>query len=317
MKKFNINIFKPQQRRFSIALLASLAVHILLAVLIVSTTHDKPLPKKEMPQIMDVVLLDEAKKASKKANKDARTIANKNAIGSSRNARDRLTRKAKTPMSGKPHKPTPVPKKPVAKAKPKAAPEKIKKAPASLIAKRNAKAVYKKTPKKPQPKAKSKPKAVQRKPIKPRKLVPLSNLMPSAMALSQLSRDFERERRMKQNLSREADIPINTKQAKYAPYAHGLVRALEEQWRPGNADYEEFAESARRSLIKLTIERDGSLGGIEILRPSPIPEINESAIKAIQAAAPFKVLPSSWGLDRVSFYLTFEVVENGFVFRSM
>jgi len=318
MKKFNPKLFKPQQRRFTLALLASIAVHVLLAVFIVSAAHDKPLPKKETPHIMDVVLLDDTKKPSKKANKDARTIANKNAIGSSRNAKDHLTRRAKSPMAGKPHlakKPAPTPKKPMIKPQPKAAPEKIKKAPPTLIAKRKAKPVYKKPPIKQ--KQKPKPKPIKKKVIKPRKLVPLANLMPSAMALSQLSRDFERERRMKQNLSREADIPINTKQAKYAPYAHSLVRALEEQWRPGQADYDEYAAGARRSLIKLTIEHDGSLGGIEILRPSPIPEINESAIKAIQAAAPFNVLPSSWGLDRVSFYLTFEVVENGFVFRSM
>jgi len=317
MKKFNSTIFKPQQRRFTFALIASITVHVLLAVLIVSASHDKPLPKKETPQIMDVVLLDETKKPSKKANKDARTIANKNALGSSRNAKDHLTRKAKAPMPGKPHltkKPAPVLKKPAIKAKPKAAPKKINKAAPTLVAKRSAKTAYKK-PLKKQQAIKKRP--VKKKVIKPRKLVPLANLMPSAMALSQLSQDFERERRMKQKLSREADIPINTKQAKYAPYAHGLVRALEEQWRPGHANYEEFAENARRSLIKLTIERDGSLGGIEILRPSPIPEINESALKAIQAAAPFKILPSSWGLDRVSFYLTFEVVENGFVFRSM
>ena len=147
--------------------------------------------------------------------------------------------------------------------------------------------------------------------------VPLSNLMPSAMALSQLSRDFERERRMKQKLTKEADVSINTRQAKYAPYAQALVRALEEQWRPGQANYEQFAEEARRSLIKLTIEKNGDLAGIEILRPSPIPQINNSAIEAINAAAPFKVLPSSWGLDRVNFYLTFEVIEDRFVFRPM
>ena len=90
MKKINFNIFKPQQQRFSVALLASIAAHVLLAVFIVATDENKPLPKKDRPHIMDVVLLDEAKKPSKKANKDARTISNKNAVGSSQNAKDRL-----------------------------------------------------------------------------------------------------------------------------------------------------------------------------------------------------------------------------------
>jgi len=262
---------------------------------------------------MDVVRLDDDKKTSKKANKDARAISNKNASGSSRNAHDRVTRKAKAPMPGKPqqNKPAPKPKQVMAKPRPKPAPEKPKAPRSSIVAKRSEQAVHK-SPVKTQ-KIVKKEKPVE----KPRKRVPLANLMPSSMALSQLSHDFQRERRMKQKLSREADIPINTKQVKYAPYAQSLVRALEDQWRPGKARYEEFSDRERRSLIKLTIEHDGSLGGIEILRPSPIPQINDSAIEAIQAAAPFKILPSSWGLDRVSFYLTFEVVENGFVFRQM
>jgi len=137
------------------------------------------------------------------------------------------------------------------------------------------------------------------------------------MALAELSRDFERERRLKKMLSREADIPINTREAKFAPYAHLLVRALEEQWRPGQANYREHSAEERRSLIRLTIERNGSLSRVEILRPSPIRQLNDSAVAAIHAAAPFRPLPRSWGLDRVSFYLTFEVVGDRFVFRTM
>jgi len=314
MKKLNFNIFKPQQQRFTLALAASVAVHILLAVFIVVEKHDKPLPKKATPQIMDVVLLDEEKSPSKKSNKDARTISNINATGSSRDAKDRMTRKAKAPMPNreKPKPPT-QPKQAVAKPKPRATPKKVeeKDNSTSLIAKQSKQPVHKNP---------IKTKKVEKKQTvveKPRQLVPLANLMPSAMALSQLSQDFERERRMKQKLTREADIPINTRQAKYAPYAQTLVRALEDQWRPGDARYEEYSEYERSASIKITIEHDGSLGGIEILRPSLLPQVNESAIKAIHAAAPFKLLPSSWGLDRANFYLTFEVVENGFVFRQM
>jgi TonB family protein len=166
----------------------------------------------------------------------------------------------------------------------------------------------------------SKPPPPNRKPKpkpRPRQPIPIANLMPSSMALAELSRDFERERRLKKMLSREADIPINTREAKFAPYAHLLVRALEEQWRPGQANYREHSAEERRSLIRLTIERNGSLSRVEILRPSPIRQLNDSAVAAIHAAAPFRPLPRSWGLDRVSFYLTFEVVGDRFVFRTM
>ncbi len=303
MRTFNI---KPQQKRFSFSFAASLAVHILLAVLITTVENDKPLPKKEQPQIMDVTLLDDKKKPAKKPAKDARTMANQNAIGSSRNAQDKLTRQARTPMTGQPHKPRPaVPSQPKTPPPTPSKPQRTR-----MLAKRGPEPNSSKTSKKHKP-------VKHKKRVKPRKPIPLSKLMPSSAQLSQLSRDFEREQRMKQKFNREADIPINTREVKYAPYAHALVRALEEQWRPGQARYNEFPADARQALIKLTIEHDGSLGGVEILRPSPIPQINESAIEAIRAAAPFKILPTSWGLDRVSFYLTFEVVEDRFVFRPM
>jgi TonB family protein len=137
------------------------------------------------------------------------------------------------------------------------------------------------------------------------------------MALAELSRDFDRERRLKKMLTREADVPINTREAKFAPYAQQLIRTLEEQWRPGKANYEEFTELERRALLKLTIDHDGSLANVEILRPSPIDQINESAVAAIHAATPFRPLPSVWGLDSVSFYLTFEVIEDRFVFKTL
>lgn len=303
MKTIAIN---SEQRRFSFALVASIALHILLVVMIDYADEKKPLPKKQTPQIMDVVLLDDDKKSPlKKAPDDAKTMSNRAATGGSSKAQDRVTRQARAPLSGNKQQPQPAPPR-----QPKTPPPLNQQSRTRLLAKRGDLPDSSRL-KKPQKSEKPKP-----KPKDPSQ-VPLSNLMPSAVALSQLSRDFERERRMKQKLSREADIPINTREAKYAPYAQALVRALEEQWRPGQANYEQYAEDARRALIKLTIEKNGDLAGVEILRPSPIPQINSSAIEAIHAAAPFKVLPSSWGLDRVSFYLTFEVIEDRFVFRPM
>ncbi|MDX8407994.1 MAG: TonB C-terminal domain-containing protein [Mariprofundaceae bacterium] len=295
------------RRRLGISLIASIAAHALLAVLIVVPHTDQPLAKKKAPQIMDVVLLDNKKSKMVKPPEDARTMSNRSAVGGSSKAQDKITRTARAPIVGqqqhKPQRPQPPaqPKTPP----PSPAPQKRPR----MLAKRGPSPDDSRRPKPPK---KHSPKAVQAPPR-----IPLSNLMPSTMALAQLSRDFQREKRMKQMLSREADIPINTREAKYAPYAQSLVRALEEQWRPGKANYEQFAEEARRSLMKITIEHNGELGGVEILRPSPIPQINESAVQAIHAAAPFRPLPSSWGLDRVSFYLTFEVVEDRFVFRTM
>ncbi|MDX8404824.1 MAG: TonB C-terminal domain-containing protein [Mariprofundus sp.] len=297
---------KPQQRRIGLALAASIAVHLLMVLFIGMTDSEKPLQKKQAPHIMDVMLLDDEKKTNKQTPKEAKTISNRNAVGGSRQAKDSMTRRARAPRSGTQQRQRPTPP-----AQPRATP------PAPSIEHQRVNRLAENGPV-PQAQPVKKRTPMKKKPVKkPLKQVPISNLMPSAMALSQLSRDFQRERLMKQKLSREADIPINTKQAKYAPYAQSLVRALEEQWRPGQGNYAKYPDEARRSLIKLTIEHNGDLAGVEILRPSPIARINDSAVEAIHAAAPFKVLPKSWGLDRVSFYLTFEVVEDRLVFHPM
>lgn len=293
-------------RRWSLSLAASVAAHLMLALLIAWQQTHKPLPRHKPPQIMDVVLLNPEQAKKTPPPKDARALANRSARGASRNARDRLTRAARAPVIGQARRrPRPAP--PAAPRTPPPAPKPTPRNRTRTLARRGPMLEPEKPkPHKPRPRRKPQPRQI-----------PLSNLMPSSMALAELSRDFERERRLKQMLSREADIPINTREAKYAPYAHMLVRALEEQWRPGQANWRSHPPEERRALLRLTINRDGSLGGVEILRPSPIRQLNESAIAAIHAAAPFRPLPHSWGLERVSFYLTFEVLEDRFVFRPM
>lgn len=294
----------PYQRRFGAFLLLSAGVHLFFLWWLGMHHDDRPLPKKGVQQVMDVVLLDDSKVSRKKAPDDAKVISNRNAVGGSK-ARDRVTRAAKAPVQAVQRRKQAVatPSRPV----PQQQRQQQQRNP--LLTRKggvNRHSVDRSDRRKPVEKARE-----MRRPV------PLSNLMPSSMALAELSRDFQRERRMKQKLSREADIPINTRKAKYAPYAQALVRALEEQWRPGQANYAEFPEEQRRSVIKLTIEKGGELSAVVLVKPSPVAEVNNSAIEAIHAAAPFKVLPSSWGLDRVSFYLTFEVVDDKFVFHSM
>jgi len=305
-------MFKPigkGQRRWSVSFVASISCHVLLAMLITWQHVNKPIPKHQLPQSMDVVLLSPDKSKATKAPKKADAISNRNAEGASSKAKDRFTRTARAPMVGQQKQPP----KPVAPPVPRTPPP-----PPTPKPQQQTRTLARKGPSlEPPAPPKKKPPQHKRKAQQPRPRIPMSNLLPSSMALAELSRDFQRERRLKKMLSREADIPINTREAKYAPYAHQLVRALEEQWRPGQADYRQFPDDERRALLRLTIEKDGSLGGVEILRPSPIRPLNDSAIAAIHAAAPFRPIPSVWGLDRVSFYLSFEVLEDRFVFRSM
>ncbi|MDT8376353.1 MAG: TonB family protein [Mariprofundaceae bacterium] len=300
---------ETEQKRLSVSFAASVVAHLMLALFITVAHTDKPIPKKQAPQVMDVVLLDPETTPKKTPSKDAKTISNRSAEGGSSKAEDRRTRSAKAPVTG-PQKQKPEPAMP---AQPKQAqmPKPSPNQRTRTLAKRDFKPDFTLPPEMPK-----KPVEDVAKPM-PRN-IPLSNLMPSSMALAELSRDYERERRMKQFLNREADIPVNTREAKYAPYMQAMVRSLEEQWRPGGqSDFKKYSEEARSLLMRITIESNGALSSLEILQPSPIAALNESAIAAIHAASPFRPLPSSWGLDRVHIPIIFEVFEDKFVFRTM
>ncbi len=298
--------------RIGVALLLSALLHGVLIFVVTFVDPEKKMAKKETPKVMDVVLFDpRTVPHEEEKNEDARTIANKTVKGNPKQAHDHSTRRAAAPPPAKRLVP---PKKKPRKEKS----EHSKKSTPKHREERKRNTVIEREDLQARPEPRQEPTdEEQRKERAPRLDVPLANLIPSTMALSELSRDFERERRLQQMLSNEADIPINTREAKYAPYAHALVRALEEQWRPGDADYKRFSERDRQVLMRLTIEYNGKLGGLDILRASPIPSLNESAVEAIYAAAPFKPLPRSWGLERATFYLTFEVVDDRVVFRSL
>jgi len=295
-----------KRRRFSLSFAASLLTHALLALLITWQHIDRPLPKPKLPEQLDVVLLNPQTRTAPTPPEKADAISNLTARGGNTRARDRVERRARSPFAGQKQKPLPTLPQLPSRPKPVPAPKPERRT--RTLARRGMSL---------EPEAQKNPWRQQKKKNK-RKLpdVPLANLMPSSMALAQLSRETDRERRLKSLLSREDDVPINTREAKYAPYARQLVAALEEQWRPGQANYNEFPDDERRSLMRITIESNGELSRVEILRPSPIYQLNETAVAAIHAAAPFRPLPSAWGLDRVNFYLTFEVIENRFVFRS-
>lgn len=297
------------QKRLSLSFAASLGVHIALALLVVLVNLDKPLPKKQPPEIMDVVLLDPAKAPSTKAPEDAQTIANRSAQGSSTQAKDRVTRSAKAPVTT----PRQDKKKPAPQTPPKTPPppqQQTKPRTRALTTRKDTDADAEIVPKETTRKETTQ----KKKTFKP---IPMGKLYPSYMAMTQMSNEFKREQQLKQMLSKEGDIPINTKEEKFAPYVHFLVQVLEEQWRPGQANYQEYQADERRVLMRVTVEHNGELGGVEILRPSPIASMNESALRAVHAAAPFKPLPSSWGMDRANFYFSFEVFEDKFVFRTL
>ncbi len=310
----NPSLYTPQlevsKRKFSLALLASLAVHVFVLWLIQFQEPSVPILEKKMPHIMDVTILDDTQSKVKNAPNNAKVIANKNNVGNQMNAQDSVNRAAKSPATHQAQpQPKPLPLTPQMPRNPPV-PQQQQKANNRIISRKNDHSPTILP-------SDNNFKEEQKHASKPTPVIPLANLLPSSSALTQLSREFDRERRMKQLLSKEANIGINTRESKYAPYAQGLVRALEEQWRPKDVIVAEIAPNERQVLMRVSIGLSGELLDIKVLRPSPSPELNDSAVQAVYKAAPFNPLPSSWGLERANFFFIFEVVEDGFSFRSL
>ncbi len=53
-------------------------------------------------------------------------------------------------------------------------------------------------------------------------------------------------------------------------------------------------------FIKFDIMKDGSLGGLEVLKSSGFKILDDEALRAIRASAPFQPLPDDWRMDRYS-----------------
>ena len=53
-------------------------------------------------------------------------------------------------------------------------------------------------------------------------------------------------------------------------------------------------------FIKFDIMKDGSLGGLEVLKSSGYKILDDEALRSIRAAAPFQPLPDDWNMDRYS-----------------
>ncbi|MDQ7004298.1 MAG: TonB family protein [Ghiorsea sp.] len=308
---YSLNLdWRLDKRKLGFALTASLFVHVLLILLIQFTDDGKPIIEKNPPRIMDVVLLDESANLSKHENKDAKVIAQQNSEGKQREAQDKINRAARSPaaVQSQPNQNKPQPQAPqMPSTPPIPTPQE----------KTNSRIISRKSDDDAQLLPQDNDYKEDKKPTnKPVPVIPLANLLPSSSALTQLSRDFDRERRMEQFLSKEADIGINTRESKYAPYAQGLVRSLEEQWRPKDLIIAELSPNERKVLMRVSIGLSGELLDIKILRPSPSPELNDSAAQAVYKAAPFNPLPSTWGLERANFFFMFEVVEDGATFRT-
>lgn len=104
---------------------------------------------------------------------------------------------------------------------------------------------------------------------------------------------------------------VNAKASEQAEYLRAWVAWIETV---GNENYPE--EALRKHIygeirLAVTLERDGHVGGVEILQSSGQRVLDQAAIRIVRLAAPFQPIPASIHADRVEVIRTWHFVPGG------
>ncbi len=160
--------------------------------------------------------------------------------------------------------------------------------------------------KKPQPKKSVEPTLIP--PVKPKKEQVEQKPVPEKLQMSALlSKPAEQDQVNRESSGenpREATVDLNTKQFKYAYYFGILKRNIQMQWiYPLQA---RLNKTVGTTILSFSLDKDGKLTGVNILRPSGRKILDEAAVSAIQHAAPFPSLPDDWQLEKLNVTVNFE-----------
>lgn len=104
---------------------------------------------------------------------------------------------------------------------------------------------------------------------------------------------------------------------KYASFFNRVRNAIDEQWEPAEVhhahdpDGRTFGTRTRRTQIVIRLNPDGSVARIRLDAPSGAPHLDEEAIRAVRAAAPF-VNPPAGLIDPDTGFIEFTF---GFIFE--
>jgi protein TonB len=125
--------------------------------------------------------------------------------------------------------------------------------------------------------------------------------------LSQTDIDALARKGMPEKKPGDNSVTLDTSEFKFISYNRWLKIKVESILR-----YPELAAVSGIQgtlFIKFDILKDGSLGGLELLKSSGYKILDDEALRAIRASSPFQPLPEEWHMDRypiraaVLFYL--------------
>jgi len=106
------------------------------------------------------------------------------------------------------------------------------------------------------------------------------------------------------NAKREATVSIGTQSIKYASYLEHIKNKIQNVW----AYPQEAVRTGQqgRLLILFSIDKNGNLVRLKLIRSSGYPLLDQAALQAVKDASPFPPLPKRFNLDVLNIYATFE-----------
>jgi len=104
---------------------------------------------------------------------------------------------------------------------------------------------------------------------------------------------------------KEDTVDLSTTEFRYLSYFIKMKRQIESVWQyPKESQYR--GEYGTLFLV-FTIKSDGYLEGVQLITSSGFARLDNEAVRAINAAAPFAPFPESWGgLEKLNIRATFE-----------
>jgi protein TonB len=111
----------------------------------------------------------------------------------------------------------------------------------------------------------------------------------------------------------DAPVALNTRNPQYVTYFGHIKRAIELVW-----NYPELALKyglQGKLLMEFSILENGSLEQAKIVRSSGSSLLDEEALRAVKAAAPFSRIPPWIGKDRLDIVASFEYYDNRLDYR--
>ena len=110
-------------------------------------------------------------------------------------------------------------------------------------------------------------------------------------------------------------MSLNTTNPQYVTYFGGIKHAIELVWQ-----YPELALRyglQGKLLLQFAILNTGELESATIVRSSGSHLLDEEAVRAVRAAAPFKPIPPWIGKNRIEIVASFEYLDNRLNYRFM